>query len=154
MNKKPYEKGDRSAAGIDANVQGWVRAELCFELGPTSFRCGSTRVDLATRAAWVVGRPIALRPQEARLLALLWTAANRVVPNESLILSLYGNISVTSGRSRLKRLVADIRKRLGEEVATRLRTVPKVGLVLYAEGIEPNDLLRSARPEDAVPPSH
>ena len=154
MSKKPYEKVPPSAERYDANVQGWVRAELCFELGPTTFRCGSTRMDLATRAAWVVGRPIGLRPQEARLLAILWTSANRVVSNESLILSLYGNISITSGRSRLKRLVADIRKRFGKDVATRLRTVPKVGLVLYAECVERDDLHGPARSEDAVPSSH
>ncbi len=153
MNKKPYQKADPSEEGCEATVQGWVRAELCFELGPTSFRCGSTRIDLATRAAWVLGSPMGLRPQEARLLALLWTAANRVVPNESLIFSLYGNISLASGRGRLKRLVADIRKRLGGDVATRLCTVPKVGLVLYAEGVEPDDLLSKAS-GDVVPPSH
>jgi DNA-binding response OmpR family regulator len=154
MTKKSYEKADQPAERCDATVQGWVRSELCFEPGPTTFCCGSTRMDLATRAAWVLGRPIGLRPLEVRLLALLWTAANRVVPNESLIHSLYGNISVTSGRSRLKRLVADIRKRLGGDVAARLCTVPKVGLVLYAEGIEPKDLESPASSDDAVPPSH
>lgn len=89
-----------------------------------------TTLDLDGYVAWVSGRPISLRPMEQRLLTLLTLSSNRVVSTESLIIGLYGNIAMEAGRVRLRRLVTDIRRRLGAEFAQRLRTVHKVGLVI------------------------
>jgi DNA-binding winged helix-turn-helix (wHTH) protein len=70
---------------------------------------------------------------EQRLLSLLHDSANRIVPTEDLVLALYGRIGIQAGRCRLKRLVADIRGRLGAAIGGRLQTVPKVGLVLVVD---------------------
>ena len=93
------------------------------------------RIDLAAHVAWVAERPTGLRPKEERLLALLWSHANRVVATDWLVHSLYGAVSIESGRTRLKRLVCDIRAHLGTDFASRLRTAPRHGLVLYAASV-------------------
>ena len=93
-----------------------------------------TTLDLDAYLAWVAGHPISLRPMEQRLLVLLSNSPNRVVAAEDLVVALYGSIDRDAGRVRLRRLVTDIRKRLGEEFAQRLRTVHKIGLVLVTAG--------------------
>jgi DNA-binding response OmpR family regulator len=89
------------------------------------------QLDLASSVIWVAGEPIYLRPMERRLISLLVASANRVVMTEDVVANLYGGISLDAGRVRLKRLVADIRKRLGETFSRDLRTIHRVGLVLF-----------------------
>jgi DNA-binding winged helix-turn-helix (wHTH) protein len=67
---------------------------------------------------------------EQRLLVLLQQSSNRIVRTETLVQALYGNITLDAGRVRLKRLVADIRCRLGTDFTCRLRTVSRIGLIL------------------------
>jgi DNA-binding response OmpR family regulator len=114
----------------------WARATLSSVHDQSTFYCGSVRIDLSTPVAWILGRPVGIRPLEQRLLGLLWKEANRVVSTESLVAALYGLLSLDSGRVRLKRLVADIRGRLGPEIASQLCTVPKRGLILYVDHTE------------------
>jgi DNA-binding response OmpR family regulator len=87
-------------------------------------------LDLDAHLVLVSGHPIRLRPMEQRLLSLLSQSPNRVVRTQALVEALYGNIDVDAGRLRLRRLAADIRSRLGKDLARRLRTMHKVGLVL------------------------
>jgi DNA-binding response OmpR family regulator len=102
--------------------------------GAASFSCGSVRIDLASHVAWLKDEPVGLRPQEERLMLLLWNNANRVVRTDVIVKTLYGDISPWSARARLRRLVADIRQRLGASFASKLCTVFKHGLILYTEG--------------------
>jgi len=88
------------------------------------------QLDLEASIIWIEGQPIYLRPMERRLISLLAGSANRVVMTEEVVANLYGDISLDAGRVRLKRLVADIRKRLGEAFCRDLRTIHRVGLVL------------------------
>lgn len=90
----------------------------------------STIIDLDAYVVWVSERPVSLRPKERHLLLLLEQSTNRVLRTQDLVLALYGNIAAEAGHNRLRRLVADIRQRLGTTFADRLRTVRGVGFVL------------------------
>jgi DNA-binding response OmpR family regulator len=120
----------------------WVRAELVAGNSCSIFDCGSVRIDLGIHVAWLSGQPVGLRLQEERLLRLLCANPNQIVLTDLLITALYGPICRESGRVRLRRLVADIRSRLGADVASRLCTVSKRGLVLFATAIENAEQLR------------
>jgi len=101
---------------------------------PTSPVAGNTTtLDLDAYLAWVSGHPVSLRAKEQQLLALLEQSSNRVLRADDLMVALYGRIDPEAGRARLRRLVADIRMRLGADFADRLRTVHGVGFVLVDE---------------------
>ena len=103
-------------------------------IGESDFeRIQVAQLDLSAYVVRISGCSIGLRPMEHRLLSLLEKRRNRVVPTTDLVQALYGNIAIDAGRVRLKRLVADIRSRLGTDFAQRLRTVHKIGLVLILD---------------------
>jgi len=117
----------------------WVLSAL--RRPPTmSFHCAGVGVDLPNHVAWLPDGPIGLRPQEVRLLCLLSSAPNRLVPTPEILAALYGGVPVEAARIRLKALVADIRRRMGEGVASRLRTAHGVGLILYVDRESPGAL--------------
>jgi DNA-binding response OmpR family regulator len=98
-----------------------------------SFYCSKVGVDLANHVAWLPDGPIGLRPQEARLLRLLSSAPGRLIPTPQILSTLYGGVPDESAKIRLKALVADIRRRLGPLVASRLRAARGLGLILYVD---------------------
>jgi DNA-binding winged helix-turn-helix (wHTH) protein len=106
-----------------------------FAAAPTVGRLAQEHFDLAASVIRVDGELVYLRPMERRLIALLMASPNRVVTTEDVVASLYGGISLDAGRVRLKRLVADIRKRLGETFSRDLRTIHRVGLVLVVADV-------------------
>jgi DNA-binding response OmpR family regulator len=67
---------------------------------------------------------------EQRLLSILKQSPNQVVRLDDVVVALYGNVDSETGRTRLRRLVADLRMRLGVDFSAALRTVRGVGLVL------------------------
>jgi DNA-binding response OmpR family regulator len=93
----------------------------------------ATRLDFRDPSTVGGETRVNLRPMEKRLLSQLLVNVNAIVPTNELILFLYGNIDITAGRTRLKRLVADIRSRLGPAFARRLQTVHGVGLMWVDE---------------------
>jgi len=95
-----------------------------------SFSCGGATVDLCRHVAWFSGSPVSLRRQEVRLLELLAARARQIVTYEEIALHLYSGVSFECAHTRLKSLLADVR-RLSEEVREWLRTVHGVGLILY-----------------------
>lgn len=103
-------------------------------LAPTpTFCCGGIAFDLELHLAFMQGTAIGIRPKEASLLSVLFGAAGRVVSYDEIALRLYGaRTSPETSRSRLKSLVADVRRRFGSEMHHALVTVPSKGLLLYA----------------------
>ena len=100
-----------------------------------SFHCEGVAVDLVNHVAWPPEGAVALRPQEVRLLRLLSATPNRVVPSLEILRQLYEGVPLESAKVRLKTLVADIRRRLGPRVGSRLRAAHGVGLILYVDGM-------------------
>ena len=86
-------------------------------------------VDTAAREAWVEGHPVELTGLEVDLLIALLRRAGRVVPRSAL-LELSGRGDVTVGDRAVDVHISRLRKKLGDEAATRIRTVRGVGYVL------------------------
>lgn len=106
-----------------------------------TFQCGAAAFWLDQLVAIVRGESVGIRTQEARLLAILLRGAGSVVAYEAITSSLYGErIDIAACRARLKSLVADVRRRFGDDVKAALRTAPGRGLLLHLgllEGLEP-----------------
>lgn len=117
----PERSSDEAESGVFATVPP-VQEGIALE-----------QLDLEASVIWLDGEAIYLRPMERRLLALLLASPSRVVTTEDLITHLYGDISVEAGRVRLRRLVADIRGRFGANFSRDLRTIHRVGLVLFLQ---------------------
>ncbi len=86
-------------------------------------------VDTAAREAWVDGQPVELTGLEVDLLIALLRRAGRVVPRSAL-LELAGRGDVTVGDRAVDVHISRLRKKLGDEAATRIRTVRGIGYVL------------------------
>ena len=86
-------------------------------------------VDTGSREAWVDGRPIELTGLEVDLLIALLRRAGRVVPRGAL-LELAGRSDVTVGERAVDVHISRLRKKLGDDPPTRIRTVRGVGYVL------------------------
>jgi two-component system, OmpR family, response regulator len=93
-------------------------------------------VDTGTREAWVDGRPIELTGLEIDLLIALLRRAGRVVPRSAL-LELAGRGDVTVGERAVDVHISRLRKKLGDDPPTRIRTVRGVGYVLAKAAEEP-----------------
>jgi DNA-binding response OmpR family regulator len=92
-------------------------------------------VDTAAREAWVDGKPVELTGLEIDLLIVLVRRAGRVVPRSALM-ELAGRGDVSVNERAVDVHISRLRKKLGDEAATRIRTVRGVGYVLAraAEG--------------------
>jgi DNA-binding response OmpR family regulator len=86
-------------------------------------------VDTGSREAWVDGKPVELTGLEIDLLVALLRRAGRVVPRQAL-LDLAGRGDVAVGERAVDVHISRLRKKLGDDNATRIRTVRGVGYVL------------------------
>jgi len=86
-------------------------------------------VDTGSREAWVDGVPVELTGLEIDLLVALLRRAGRVVPRGAL-LELAGRSDVTVGERAVDVHISRLRKKLGDDPPTRIRTVRGVGYVL------------------------
>jgi DNA-binding response OmpR family regulator len=86
-------------------------------------------VDTGSREAWVDGKPVELTGLEIDLLIALLRRAGRVVPRAAL-LELAGRGDVTVGERAVDVHISRLRKKLGDDPPTRIRTVRGVGYVL------------------------
>ena len=86
-------------------------------------------VDTGSREAWVDGKSVELTGLEIDLLVALLRRAGRVVPRGAL-LELAGRSDVTVGERAVDVHISRLRKKLGDDPPTRIRTVRGVGYVL------------------------
>jgi two-component system OmpR family response regulator len=86
-------------------------------------------VDTGAREAWVDGKPVELTGLEIDLLIALLRRAGRVVPRSAL-LELAGRGDVSVGERAVDVHISRLRKKLGDDPPTRIRTVRGVGYVL------------------------
>ena len=86
-------------------------------------------VDTGTREAWVDGKSVELTGLEIDLLIALLRRAGRVVPRSAL-LELAGRGDVSVGERAVDVHISRLRKKLGDDPPTRIRTVRGVGYVL------------------------
>jgi DNA-binding response OmpR family regulator len=86
-------------------------------------------VDTGAREAWVDGKPVELTGLEIDLLIALLRRAGRVVPRTAL-LGLAGRGDVSVGERAVDVHISRLRKKLGDDPPTRIRTVRGVGYVL------------------------
>jgi DNA-binding response OmpR family regulator len=86
-------------------------------------------VDPGAREAWVDGAPVELTGLEIDILIALLRRAGRVVPRAA-IMELAGRGDVTVGERAVDVHISRLRKKLGDDDATRIRTVRGVGYVL------------------------
>jgi DNA-binding response OmpR family regulator len=93
-------------------------------------------VDTGSREAWLDGKPIELTGLEIDLLVALLRRAGRVVPRGAL-LELAGRSDVTVGERAVDVHISRLRKKLGDDPPTRIRTVRGVGYVLARAAEEP-----------------
>ena len=93
-------------------------------------------VDTGSREAWVDGKPVELTGLEIDLLVALLRRAGRVVPRAAL-LELAGRGDVTVGERAVDVHISRLRKKLGDDPPTRIRTVRGVGYVLARAAEDP-----------------
>ena len=86
-------------------------------------------VDTGSREAWVDSKPVELTGLEIDLLIALLRRAGRVVPRVAL-LELAGRGDVSVGERAVDVHISRLRKKLGDDPPTRIRTVRGVGYVL------------------------
>ena len=86
-------------------------------------------VDPGAREAWVDGTPVELTGLELDLLVALLRRAGRVVPRAALM-ELAGRGDVAVGERAVDVHISRLRKKLGDDPPTRIRTVRGVGYVL------------------------
>ena len=95
-------------------------------------------IDTGSREAWVDGKPVELTGLEIDLLTALLRRAGRVVPRSAL-LELAGRGDVTVGERAVDVHISRLRKKLGDDPPTQIRTVRGVGYVL-ARAADDKDL--------------
>ena len=93
-------------------------------------------IDTGSREAWVDGQPVELTGLEIDLLTALLRRAGRVVPRGALM-ELAGRGDVTVGERAVDVHISRLRKKLGDDPPTRIRTVRGVGYVLARATEEP-----------------
>ena len=96
---------------------------------------GGISVDVGAREVWVDGKPIELTALEIDLLIALLRRAGRVVPRSALM-ELAGRGDVAVNDRAVDVHISRLRKKLGDEAASRIRTVRGVGYVLAKEAEE------------------
>jgi two-component system OmpR family response regulator len=92
-------------------------------------------VDTGSRECWVDGKPVELTGLEIDLLTALLRRAGRVVPRATL-LELAGRGDVTVNERAVDVHISRLRKKLGDDPPTRIRTVRGVGYVLARSATE------------------
>jgi DNA-binding response OmpR family regulator len=90
---------------------------------------GGIEVDVGARQAWIDGRAVELTGLELDVLAALVRRAGRVVPRAAL-LELAGRDDTTVSERAVDVHISRLRKKLGDDDGTRIKTVRGVGYVL------------------------
>jgi two-component system, OmpR family, response regulator len=98
-------------------------------LGSERLSSAGISVDTGTREAWVDNQPVALTGLEIDLLIALLRRAGRVIPRSAL-LELAGRNDVTVNERAVDVHISRLRKKLGDEPPTRIKTVRGVGYVV------------------------
>ncbi len=96
---------------------------------------GGISVDVEAREVAVDGKPVELTALEIDLLIALLRRAGRVVPRSALM-ELAGRGDVTVNDRAVDVHISRLRKKLGDDAASRIRTVRGVGYVLARSGDE------------------
>jgi DNA-binding response OmpR family regulator len=86
-------------------------------------------IDTGSRECWVDGKSVELTGLEIDLLTALLRRAGRVVPRSAL-LELAGRGDVNVGERAVDVHISRLRKKLGDDPPTKIRTVRGVGYVL------------------------
>jgi len=86
-------------------------------------------IDTGSRECWVDGKSVELTGLEIDLLTALLRRAGRVVPRSAL-LELAGRADVNVGERAVDVHISRLRKKLGDDPPTKIRTVRGVGYVL------------------------
>jgi DNA-binding response OmpR family regulator len=92
-------------------------------------------VDTGTREVSVDGRAVELTGLEVDLLVALLRRAGRVVPRGALM-ELAGRGDVAVGERTVDVHISRLRKKLGDDTATRIRTVRGIGYLLVRDAAE------------------
>jgi adenylate cyclase len=101
-------------------------------LVPPSVRINARDIDMSLGNVTVSGgRPVALRPQTLSVLALLVEKACALVSKEELVERVWPGIAVTD--DSLVQCITELRKALGDDAHSIIKTVPKRGYVLNSE---------------------
>jgi two-component system, OmpR family, response regulator len=101
-------------------------------LGSERLSSAGISVDTGTREAWVDGQPVALTGLEIDLLIALLRRAGRVIPRAAL-LELAGRGDLTVNERAVDVHISRLRKKLGDEPSSRIKTVRGIGYVLSRE---------------------
>jgi adenylate cyclase len=97
-----------------------------------SVRINARDIDLSLGNVTVSGgRPVALRPQTLSVLALLVEKSGALVSKEELVERVWPGIAVTD--DSLVQCITELRRALGDDAHTIIKTVPKRGYVLSSE---------------------
>jgi adenylate cyclase len=97
-----------------------------------SVRINARDIDLSLGNVTVSGgRPLALRPQTLSVLALLVEKAGALVSKEELVERVWPGIAVTD--DSLVQCITELRKALGDDSHTIIKTAPRRGYVLHSE---------------------
>jgi adenylate cyclase len=117
-------------------------------LVPPSVRINGRDIDLSLGNVTVSGgRPVALRPQTLSVLALLVAKAGALVSKEELVARVWPGIAVTD--DSLVQCITELRKALGDDSHTIIKTAPRRGYVLNSE---PRSAVAPRQPSIAVLP--
>jgi two-component system, OmpR family, response regulator len=106
-----------------------LRAVLRRAAPDTVLTAAGITVDVGAREAFVDGKPVELTGLEIDLLAALLRRAGRVVPRSALM-ELAGRGDVAVNERAVDVHISRLRKKLGDESASRIRTVRGVGYTL------------------------
>ncbi len=97
---------------------------------------GPVRLDTRQMKVMVRGRPVALSPQEYRLVAYLMHHAGRVVPREELCEHLYGDCGQRDSYNAMEVLIGRVRRKLGVDV---IHTRRGFGYIMGDDGAADGD---------------
>ncbi|MCV0394183.1 MAG: winged helix-turn-helix domain-containing protein [Rhizobiaceae bacterium] len=114
------------------------------------YRFGSFVLDLGRMTLFDGDRPVELRPKAFDTLKALVARAGRVVSKDELVGEVWPGIFVND--DALAQCVRDVRKALGDEAQTMIRTVPKRGY-LFAGNVTVEEHDGQPRASQAVSPS-
>ncbi|MEO8132436.1 MAG: winged helix-turn-helix domain-containing tetratricopeptide repeat protein [Betaproteobacteria bacterium] len=114
---------------------------------PSVYVFADFTLDLARGILRNPDRQIELRPKAFNLLAYFLENAGRVIPKDELLEALWPDVIVTDGS--LNQCVGEIRRALGDQAATLLRTVPRRGYIFAEGGV---DDVNGKPPAGDVPP--
>ena len=97
------------------------------------------------------GLELKLRPQSARVLALLLEQQNRIVSKDTIMSTVWADRVVTE--DSVTQCIADIRRILGSEYRAKLQTIPKKGYRLSNITVKKTTIVGWAVRSCVLPPA-